>query len=250
MCPPEARVLHRQVGGAREMRPLAVEDHGVLSNRVSVGGGKGDVNRYRLFAREPLRFNADGDRSLLPVRGEVERVEVDARDGGSALAVQLYGAPDPDSREPRSPVPPEAELRLAHKDAFGVASPLVGVLFASVIQRSVEEDGEGILLPETHLASHVEDGLPEHIGVTSDLLAVEPDGGESVEALEDEAQPLVELKRFFGPVKTYAIPPLAILDPGAPVFVTVVEGVLDVACGYERAVDVSWHRHVEPVGVI
>src|SRR5688500_7147786 len=135
------------------MRPLTVEDHGVLSNRVSVRRGEDDGDRYRLFVREPLRFDADGDRSPLSVRVEVERVEVHARDCGPALAAQVYGTPDPDGREPRSPVPSEAELRLAHKDALGVSPPLVSVLFADMIQRSVEEDGESILLPETHPAS-------------------------------------------------------------------------------------------------
>ena len=67
-----------------------------------------------------------------------------ASDGGTAFAAKFDGAPDPDGREPRSPVPPEAELRFAHMDALGSPTPLVGELLSDVVERAVEQKSEGV----------------------------------------------------------------------------------------------------------
>jgi hypothetical protein len=118
-----------------------------------------------------------------------------------------------------------------------------------MVERPVEQNGEGVL-PRAYEITNVEDGLMEHIGVPSDLLAVQVDGGEGVEAVEDEAQPLVGLEWFVGSVEAHAIPPLAVLDPDAPIFVTVVERILDAPRLKQSPVDVPWYGDWDPAFLI
>jgi len=94
--------------------------------------------------------------------------------------------------------------------------------------------------------SYVEDGLAEHIGVVSEFLAVQVDGGEGVDAVEDETQTLVESRGDFRAIEGDAVPPLSILDPGAFLFVTVVERVLDAPSGEKCGVNVAWHGDGDP----
>jgi hypothetical protein len=123
------------------------------------------------------------------------------------------------------------------------------VLLSDVVERAIEEKDEGVL-PWTYEITNVEDGLAEHVGVTSEFFAVQPDGGEGVEAVEDEAQPLAGLERFLGTIEAHAIPPLAVFDPGAPVFVTVVEGILDAPCVEQGPVHIFWYWDGDPTFLI
>jgi hypothetical protein len=119
------------------------------------------------------------------------------------------------------------------------------MLFSDVVERAVEEKDEGVF-PWTYEISNVEDGLAEHVGVTSEFLAVQSDGGEGIEALEDEAQPFAGSERFLGTVEGHAVPPLAVFDPGALLFVAVVEGIFNASGGDEGRMNVSGNVRVEP----
>src|SRR5829696_2329474 len=143
------------------------------------------------------------------------------------------------------PVPPKAELRFAYEDPLGVPSPLVGVLLSDVVEWTVEAYGYGVL-PRAYELTNVEDGLAEHVVVAAKLFAVQVDCGEGVEAVEDEAQPLVGPERFVGTMETHAIPPLAVLDPATFLFVSVVERILDAPCVQQSPVHVPWYGDGDP----
>jgi len=55
-----------------------------------------------------------------------------------------------------------------------------------VVEWTVEEKSEGVL-PWAYEVTNVEDGFAKHVVVLPQLFAVQPDGGEGVEAVEDEA---------------------------------------------------------------
>ena len=83
------------------------------------------------------------------------------------------------------------------------------------------------------------------------LLAVQPYGSERVEPVEDEAQPLVILKRFFRAPEGCPVPPLAVLDPGTLVFVSVVEGIFDASGGDQGCMDIpGGNVHVDSSRIV
>ncbi len=85
--------------------------------------------------------------------------------------------------------------------------------------------------------------------VLAQFRAIEIDRGEGVETLEHQLLPLVWRERFGRYLEVNAVPPLAVLHPGARRLVAVVERVGDTARGNQRAVDVAGHGDVEP-GVV
>ena len=83
--------------------------------------------------------------------------------------------------------------------------------------------------------------------MTTDLFAVEPDRSEGVQPVEDEEQALIGLERFRRAVEGEAVPPLQLFQPGAPLFVAVVEGIFYSSGGHQRPVHVSGHTDVDPI---
>jgi hypothetical protein len=234
--PPQRRVAEREVCG----RPAVAQGHG-CPRGLAAGRPQLDRGLELAVTGEALRLDVHLDER---VRADCERREVHAREGRLALAAQLDGAPQPDRREPRPPVPAEAVLRLAHPHALGRgARPLLRVARARVLQRRVEADREQVLGARQHAPGHVEGRLAEHVRVAAELVAVEEDRGERVGAVQDEPQPLVGRGRL-GPGERDPIPPLALLHPRARVLVAVVERVLDPPRLDERGVHVA--GHVDP----
>src|SRR5664280_1260194 len=81
------------------------------------------------------------------------------------------------------------------------------------------------------------------------LFTVEPDRGEGIQAMENQAQPLSRPYRI-GPIEVQPIPPLALFNPGALLFVTVEEGVGDAFDREERTVDVAGNRYLKPAAIV
>src|SRR5439155_6220945 len=107
------------------------------------------------------------------------------------FAAQLDRPPDADSGQTRAPVPAVPELGLAHRRPLRIAPPGAVLLLRRVIQRSIEADSQRIGLAEPEPPANVEDRRAEHVGMLAKLLAVQPDRGERIEAVEDQSQPLV-----------------------------------------------------------
>ena len=196
---------------------------------------------------EPFRIYSHGDYRPIACAVDLQRVEVYAADRSPALAPEFDGAPDAYRGQPWAPVPTEAELALAHGDAFGITTPLVGGSRACVVERSVEAEGQRVGLSRAHPTAHVEDGLPEHIAMTADLFAVEPNRSEGVQPVELEEQPLIGLERVRRAVEREAVPPLPLFQPGAPLYVAVVEGIFYPSGGHQRPVHVSGHGDIDPI---
>jgi hypothetical protein len=116
-----------------------------------------------------------------------------------------------------------------------------------VVERSVEAEGQRVGLSRAHPTAHVEDGLPEHIAMTADLFAVEPNRSEGVQPVELEEQPLIGLERVRRAVEREAVPPLPLFQPGAPLYVAVVEGIFYPSGGHQRPVHVSGHGDIDPI---
>ena len=192
--PPQRRVGEREVGGRRGRRAGSRSRAPARRRRATAAPSPA------ASSPSPANRSASTSTSTSASRPMRERREVHARQRRLALAAQLDRAPEPDRRQPRAPVPAEAVLRLAHPHALGRrARPLVGIARARVLQRRVEADREQVLRTREHAPGHVERGLAEHVRVAPDLLAVEEDGRERVDAVQDEPQPLVRPRAPPGP---------------------------------------------------
>src|SRR5450755_4335686 len=109
-----------------------------------------------------------------------------ALNGGVALAAQCYGTPDADCGQTRTPVPAIAKLSLAHHDAKCVASPAFEWWLFDLPERRVKAERERIGFVDVQALADSEDRLAKHIFMSAQLLAVEPDGDERVQSLEDQ----------------------------------------------------------------
>src|SRR5215211_4226653 len=248
MGPPQPGVLHDQISPGLEVRLLILQGNGVLGDRFPCRSrGERDGCGQGLVGGESFRLYSHGHYRPVACAVDLQRVEVNAADRSPALPPELDGAPDAYRGQPRAPVPAEAELGLAHGDAFGVATPLVGGSRARVIERSVETEGQRVWFSGAHPTAHLEDRLPEHVAVPTDLFAVEPDLHEGVHPVEDEEQPLVGLKGFRRTFERETVPPLPLFHPGASLFVAVVEGIFYSPGVHQRPVNIPGDRDIYPV---
>jgi hypothetical protein len=123
------------------------------------------------------------------------------------------------------------------------------VLLSDVVERTVEQKDEGVL-PRMDQSTNVEDGFAKHVVVVAQLFAIQPDGGEGVETVEDEAHPLIGGRRVIRAIEGDTVPPLFLLDPGTLLLVAVVERVRYASGRDQGGVHVSWYRDVQPAVIV
>jgi len=146
--------------------------------------------------------------------------------------------PDPDRHQPRRDIPAVAGLRLAHLEAEG--SAVAAHLRGRRPVRGRDGRGQADLEPvrtRLHVLGHVHAQGGEHVSVGADPRAVQVNGGEDVEPLEPEVQPLAGAgcrRGDLGPV-----PPIPLLHPPAVVMVRAEEGVGNDAGALVVEVDVA-----------
>jgi len=119
MRPPQSRVFDRQVGGGL----TGGDSQRVAGGRAAARRGQADGGCQRAISGEALDLHAHGDDGFVPRRSQMQGVEVHAAQRRCPLPAQFDRPPQADSRQTWPPVPPEAELSLAHENALLVRPP-------------------------------------------------------------------------------------------------------------------------------
>ena len=156
--------------------------------------------------------------------------------------------PRPGGQQRRAPVPAVVVRRLAHVEAAGVAVPqrsgaVVGLEFAAAPQGAVETDPERVRAGREPPAD-VDAQRREHVVRRRQRLAVEPDAGEGVEAVEGQRQ---RFARGVGrDLEGQPVAPVALGHPLHVGLVAADPGVGDGALLDQVAVDRARHCGCAP----
>jgi len=226
-----------------------------------------DVTRSDRVAGERQQARLPGDRELdlhRPGRAVVMAQFDEGLQLGAAIRPQRDGAhehvgdlhlvhqqprhrfPDADGDEPRRDVPAVTRLRLAHLETEDVAvATHLGCARRTIgrVDGRAETDLEAVGA-RLHVVGDVHAQRREHVLVLPDDLAVELHGGEAVQPLEQQVQPLAGPGR--GRREVGAVPPVPLLHPTDLIVVHPHEGIADQAGALAVEVDVTGHLRVDP----
>jgi len=238
--PPELRLGHDEALDVARARRIAGE--GKLAGLTR--DGELDLDRSGravVVAQldEGLQFGA-------AVRAQRDRADKHVGDLDLVDEEPRHGLPDADGDEARRDVPAVAGLGLAHLQAEGVAvAAHLGAAGGAVrridggTETDLETVGAGL-----HVVGDVHAQRREHVLVLPDDLAVELHGGEAVQPLEQQVQPLAGPGR--GRREVGAVPPVPLLHPTDLIVVHPHEGIADQAGALAVEVDVTGHLRVDP----
>ncbi len=119
-----------------------------------------------------------------------------------------------------------------------------------VVQRWVKAQRQAVLFAYAQFIREIEDRLPEHVGVLSQSLPIQPRRCKGVQTLENQLVTFPGLERFKWGLELQAVPPLPPFDPRALELITVVERVLNPPGCHQGLVHIPGDRNVDPGTVV
>jgi hypothetical protein len=171
----------------------------------------------------------------------------------SRVLDERHGPPNSRRNEARPPIPAEHVLRFAHERLFVEAQDVALQAFAREVARApFAADGKGRLELDAELVdarreplTHVELERDEHIVVLAELLAVEKDARDRVEAVE--AQDAVRERGVRREREVRLVNPAFRVDPLAAELETPRERIGNDPCRHQIGVHRARDRSVEPL---